>query len=191
MNATDRMLRIGPANTRVEFSVRWLGVVMVRGHFRDVDGALRVPDGMVESAEVAVDVASSSVTTGIVLRDRHLRGPRFLDAALHPVISFRSTRVERPNGALVISGALTLRGVPHELGVVAPLHCARGAGLNSMLSLVAEFDLPRAPFGVGIVHGLQRLNPLFLAIGASVHARVEILVPAARLLPALLPALGR
>jgi len=188
--AEDRAIRLTAANTSISFVVRWLGALTVRGRFTNLEGLLRIPDGCVEAAGITIDVETASLRTGITLRDRHLRGPRFLDAARHPLISFRSTRIERPNSILVASGRLMLHGQEHALSAICPLDYASGAGLQSLVRIGAEFSVLRSVYGIGAARGLRALNPLLRAIGDEVSIHAELLVPATQLLPALLPALG-
>ena len=82
-------IRLTPENVIVTMSVRWLGGLVVRGRFMDVRGTIHVPVRDDDTAAVTVEIRADSVRTGISLRDRHLRGPLFLDAARHPVITFR------------------------------------------------------------------------------------------------------
>jgi polyisoprenoid-binding protein YceI len=186
----DRSIVLSGDNTRVTFAVRWLGVLTVRGRFTDVEGVLRIPDGCVEDSELAVGVSAASVRTGIHLRDRHLRGPRFLDAATHPRITLQSLRIERPNGLLIMTARLVLRGLERDVQVMVPLAYADGSGMQSMVRMYAELTVSRVPHGIGVASGLHRFNPLLRLIGRQVRIRAEVLVPAGQLLPALLPALG-
>jgi polyisoprenoid-binding protein YceI len=185
-------IRLDADNTRVTFSVRWLGVLRVSGRFEDVAGVLRIPNGDVEGACIALDVDAASVHTGISLRDHHLQGPRFLDAKRHPAITFRSQRVSRSDGSLAVAGTLTLRGTERPIIARCPLgYAENGRESGNIVSLASEFPIPRSEHGVGAAVGIHRFNPLMRAIGAEVEVRVELLIPANRLLPALLPALGR
>lgn len=178
-------------NTTVAFSVPWWAFITVRGTFDRVAGELIIPNGDLSSASLRLEVESGSMDTGIRLRDRHLRGPQFLDAAHFPVITFSSSRVERVNGAMQVSGRLSLRGVEREIVARVPLGYAQGEGIESTLAMETEVLLPRRPHGVGMARGIHNLNPLLHAIGGDVTVSIRLLVPAARLLPALLPALGR
>ena len=187
---SDHTIHLDAANTRIGFGVRWLGVLRVRGHFAELEGTLRIPDGCVDQAEIAIDVMAASVRTGIGLRDHHLRSPQFLDASRHPTISFRSTRIERPNGVLVISGVLTLRGLEREVRATCPVDYANGTGMSALVRWCASLWVPRLPHRVGVARGIDRLNPLLYAIGETVSVRADVFVPATELLPALLPALG-
>ncbi|NUQ12868.1 MAG: YceI family protein, partial [Gemmatimonadaceae bacterium] len=113
--ASSRSWRLDRSNTRVTFRVRWFGVLRVSGWFRDIEGDLTLPDANGGAVMVDVRVAGGSVRTGIGLRDRHLRGPRFLDAASHPVIRFSSARANRDNGRWQVAGTLQLRGKARAL----------------------------------------------------------------------------
>jgi polyisoprenoid-binding protein YceI len=187
----DHSIRLDPSNTTVAFSVRWLGGLTVRGGFMDVRGAIRVPDACVEQAEVHLEVAAASIRSGISLRDRHLRGPQFLDAVRSPAVTFRSTRVERLNGALRVAGVLTLRGIERTVRVDCLVAYTGQAGLRSTVQLGAHFTIPRLLHRVGVATGKARLNPLLYAIGTDVTIDVSLMVPASELLSAMLPALGR
>lgn len=195
----DHAIRLTAANTTVSFSVRWLGALRVRGRFGEIEGSLTIPDSCIEKAELVLEVSAASLRTGIALRDRHLRGHRFLDAERYPRISFRSTRIERPNGVLVVSGVLTVRGTERAISAVCPLRYADGGGggggggggLQSLVRLPVDFAVPRLAYGVGVARGLRGLNPLLRAIGDRVSLHAEVVVPATQLLPALLPALGQ
>jgi len=174
----------------VTFAVRFGGVSEVRGRFSAVEGTLRIPDGDVEGAQVELRVGASSVCTGIALRDHHLCGPGFLDAARWPWIIFASNHVLRENGALRVDGSLALHGVTLPVAVRAPFEFAQGRGLAGNVSFVVDFSVERAVHGIG-TGGWRRFNPLNFAIARHVHVRAQLLVPATQLLPALLPALGR
>jgi polyisoprenoid-binding protein YceI len=177
---TQTTFKLDADNTRVSFSVPWFGVVHVRGSFAGVTGTVTVPGPDAETASISIEVESSSVRSGITLRDRHLRALRFLDSARHPVIRFESERVRQHNGVWDLRGTLSLRG--HERSISASVADGRGSGADRRLT--AEFRVPRRPHAIGTARGIRRLNPLLWAIGDEVSLRVEMLVPATLLHPA-------
>lgn len=180
-------LQLGTDNIRVSFSVRWFGVVHVRGSFAGVTGTVTVPVSDSQAASVSIEVDSTSVRTGISLRDRHLRGLRFLDSVRHPVIRFESERITPHNGVWEVRGRLSLRGL--ERGISASV--ADEPASVSDRRLTAEFTMPRRPHAIGTARGIRRLNPLLWAIGDEVSVRVEMLVPATVLHPAAVHAPAR
>lgn len=164
-------IRLTPLNTTVAFSVRWLGGLLVRGTFASVRGTLHVPDGDTAAAAVSVEIDADSVRTGISLRDRHLRGPQFLDAARHPVIAFVGGNVMRWPTHLAVPGSLTIRGITRT----EELRCDRTARAD-VLELLAAVAVSRRSFDVGAPRGLRRLDPLFVVIGDEVRIEVRITI---------------
>ncbi len=191
LNSGNRDIRLEAGNTSVTFAVRWLGALTVRGRFAELEGTLRIPDGCVERATLSIEVMAASVRTGVSLRDRHLRGPQFLDAARFPTIAFRSTGVERPDGVLIVRGVLTLRGLEREISATCPADLPGAVGGRPLARLHGSFRVPRRPHQIGVAHGLEKLNPLLYAIGDEVSVAADVMVPASALFPAALPALGR
>ena len=161
-------LRLTPDNVRVEMSVRWLGGLIVRGRFMEVRGTIHLPDAS-GTAAVTVEIRADSVRTGISLRDRHLRGPLFLDAARHPVITFRGGDIMRLTTAIAVPGSLTIRGVTRT----EELRCSLESE-SAQRTLVADVTLSRRAYDVGVPRGLRRLDPLFAVIGDEVKISVRV-----------------
>ena len=162
-------IRLTPENVVVEMSVRWLGGMVVRGRFTDVRGTIHVPVHDDDTAAVTVEIRADSVRTGISLRDRHLRGPLFLDAAHHPTITFRGGDVMRLPTYVAVPGSLTIRGVTRT----EELRCSL-EGVATGRELAAELTLSRRAYGVGAPRGLRRLDPLFVVIGDEVRISIKV-----------------
>ena len=186
----SRVLTIDARNMRLTFSVA-LGPLVVRGSFGEMRGQLVLPGDDIERAELSVDVVAESISTGLPMRDRHLRGRSFLDSGRFPLISFRSERVICEPEALVVQGILSLRGVERRVVSNCPLRGVHDSVGTATLALCGELEISRTDFGVGIPRGLDVVNPIFLVVGRQVHIRVELGLPASLLLPALLPARER
>jgi polyisoprenoid-binding protein YceI len=186
-----RILRLDASNVMVRFEVGWIGKAKVRGRFGDLRGTLRLDEQGMENAAITMDVAAKSIATGITLRDLHLRGPDFLDAAHWPFISFRSDLVTAMHRAVVVDGVLSLRGIERRISVRCPLSPADGRDSRPTISLGVEFVVHRREHRVGVGRGLGILNPLFIIIGNDVHVRVELVIPATYWTPVHHPALGR
>ena len=184
------MLTIDARNMRLTFSVA-LGPLVVRGSFGEMRGQLVLPGDDIERAGLSVDVVAESISTGLPMRDRHLRGRSFLDSGRFPLISFRSERVICEPEALVVQGILSLRGVERRVVSNCPLRGVHDSVGTATLALCGELEISRTDFGVGIPRGLDVVNPIFLLVGRQVHIRVDLGLPASLLLPALLPARER
>jgi polyisoprenoid-binding protein YceI len=107
------MWSIDPVWSALEFEVRKIGLINVKG--RALDFAGTITGGEQPAIEGTVDV--SSITTFDETRDGHLQSPDFFDAARYPQLRFESTSVEREGDELVVAGDLTIKGVtrPVEL----------------------------------------------------------------------------
>jgi polyisoprenoid-binding protein YceI len=88
---------------------------------KPVDGTMAVRSGTVVVAgeprrsTVSAELDAGSFTTDDERRNRDVRGKHFLDAARHPAIGFRSTRVVHGSGGWQIIGVLSVRGGSTEV----------------------------------------------------------------------------
>jgi polyisoprenoid-binding protein YceI len=105
---------LDPTHTEIGFTVRHL-MSKVRGKFERFEGTLTTRDDVTDSrVEVSVDL--SSINTGTVDRDNHLRSSDFFEVETHPTMTFASTNVvEKEAGQLVVLGDLTIKGVTRTL----------------------------------------------------------------------------
>ena len=162
-------IRLTPDNVVATMSVRWLGGMIVRGRFADVRGMIHLPTDDDDSVAVTVEIRADSVRTGISLRDRHLRGPLFLDAAHHPTITFRGGDVMRLPTHIAVPGSLTIRGITRT----EELRCSI-TDAQPRRELLAETTLSRRAYNVGVPRGLRRLDPLFVVIGDDVRISIQV-----------------
>ena len=139
--------QIDPVHSSLEFQVRNMGLVTVKGFFADFEGSLEVDeDGQ---ARAAGTVQAASVHTRSEKRDEHLRAPDFFDVEQHPEVTFRSTGVElADDGTARLDGELTIAGVTRPVAIAGtwaePVPAA-GGGLRAGLELAAVLD--RRDFG--------------------------------------------
>jgi polyisoprenoid-binding protein YceI len=97
------------------------GLVPVKGRFTSLAGAGSIgPDG-VASGELVID--ASSVTTGNIERDTHLRSDDFFRTTRHPQIIYRASAITPLGGDRVrVSGVLTVAGTSRPLEVDATVN---------------------------------------------------------------------
>ena len=94
-----------------------------------------------------------------------------MDAARHPVITFRGGDVMRWPTHIAVPGSLTIRGVTRT----EELRCAL-EGVDSQRHLVGDVTLSRRAYGVGVPRGVRRLDPLFIVIGDEVRISVRVTI---------------
>lgn len=98
--------------TEVRFSWDNLGLSRQSARFTDVDGTLDFTPTEPEKSAVSVRIRTASVQSGAREFDDLLRRAEFFNAASHPYILFRSTRVDATSDrAGLVAGELTLNGV--------------------------------------------------------------------------------
>ena len=103
--------RIDKTHSELTYQIRHF-MSRVRGTFRDWKGTVTLPDAAKwESAAIDVQIQTASVFTDNERRDNDLRSSNFFAADSFPMITFKSTRIERNGDAAKIYGDLTIRGV--------------------------------------------------------------------------------
>lgn len=108
--------KIDPTHTHVGFSVKHMMVSTVRGQFKAYTGTLELDLEDLTRSVVAGEIEVASIDTANTDRDNHLRSADFFDVENHPVMAFKSTRIEREgDDEYKVYGELTLRGVTREI----------------------------------------------------------------------------
>ena len=103
---------IDPAHSEAIFSVKHMMFSTVRGHFNVLSGHLHIDEEHPENSWVDAQVDANSVDTRDEKRDGHLRSPDFVDAEHYPILTFKSTKVEKVGGnEYRVLGDLTMHGV--------------------------------------------------------------------------------
>ena len=149
------------AKSAVRFKTVIYLVNPVRGGFDRFSGKVVYDEKDVtrSSAEIEIDV--SSIHSGIGLRDKDLRSPRFFDAAKFPTAVFRSKKVEKAGeGRLKVTGDLTLHGVTREvaLDVEGPTAPEKDAEGRERVLGKATTKISRESFGMGGLVGSDEVE---------------------------------
>ncbi|MER5428934.1 YceI family protein [Streptomyces sp. NPDC002588] len=148
-------LDAGASTVALKHKTMW-GLVTVKGTFAAVRGNGEVAaDG---SATGTLTLDAASLDTKNAKRDEHLRGADFFDAANHPEITYAVRSAELRDGAVQVSGQLTVRGISRPHSFTARL---TGADADA-LTLDAEFTVDRGEFGLdwnqlGMIRGLTTI----------------------------------
>ncbi|MFE2426431.1 YceI family protein [Streptomyces sp. NPDC059373] len=102
---------IDPAHSTVSAVAQHLGLSSVHGRFTQFGGRIEIAEDPLRSSVEAV-IEAASIDTGNAMRDGHLRSPDFLDADVHPKLTYRSTAIT-PSGddRWTVHGELAMHGV--------------------------------------------------------------------------------
>jgi len=97
--------RIDAANSSLQISVKVGFVATVRGRFTDVHGQLDLADDVLDS-QIAVEVPTSSLTSGSSHWDSVLMNAGLVDTKANPTISFESTGLSPRGDNWLLDGVL-------------------------------------------------------------------------------------
>lgn len=103
-------------HSKVGFEVPHLVISSVEGHFDKYEGTI-VVDKKVEKSKVDLTVDISSISTGVVKRDDHLKSPDFFDATKFPKMTFTSSKVSQSGDKLTVTGALKIKDKSKDVTV--------------------------------------------------------------------------
>lgn len=163
---------LDPAHTQVAFSIDRFGFNRVLGRFESVTGEVTLDEANPANSSVRATIQVASVDSGHDTRDEHLREPRWLNAAAHPTIEFRSTSVRLTGERTAeVTGNLTLLGQTHPVTLNVTLNNLGPAPNNQrrMAGFSATGTLSRSAFG-----STTGAN----VIGDSVSIQIEALAQA-------------
>lgn len=141
-------------HTEIGFSVKHMMVTDVRGAFDKYEGTIVIDDKDPAKSTVNVSIDTASVNTKVEKRDGHLKSADFFDAATHPKITFKSTKVEKgskPN-SYKVTGDLTIRGTTKPVVLDATVSDVwadpKEWGGNSHRGVQASTTINRNDFGL-------------------------------------------
>lgn len=144
--------RIDPTHTDVIATWSHLGFSNPSAHFGEVDGTITYDAAKPSASKVDVTIPLSGMASHVVKFDTHLRSADLFEVAKHPVITFKSTKVEsRGKDKLKVTGDLTVKGITRPVVLDVTLN---KSGLHPMakrpaIGFDATASLKRSEFGLG------------------------------------------
>lgn len=150
---------LDPNHTNAQFTVRHLGISNVQGDFTKISGTVQLDDQDLANSSVDVTIDVNSIDTRVAMRDNDLKSEHFLNAAMYPTITFKSTKVEKTADGYKVTGNLTIRGVTKEVVLnVGTLSAARKDPMSRTGGLrrgaAASLTINRQDFGVAADPGM-------------------------------------
>jgi polyisoprenoid-binding protein YceI len=139
------------AHSEVDFTVLHMSLSNVRGRLGNITGAITTNDADVTKSAVNVTIDTTSVDTGVSMRDNDIKSANLFDVAQFPTATFVSTGVAKSANGLTVSGNLTLHGVtkPVVLQVQGPTGPVPGMDHKPHTGWSAATTISRSAFGIG------------------------------------------
>lgn len=102
---------IDTAHASAEFKVQHLGLSWLRGQMFGVTGEIEYDPQNPENAKFQGKIDVNTLSTGVEMRDGHLKSADFFDVANYPHIEFMSKSVKMiSDKSADVEGDLTIRG---------------------------------------------------------------------------------
>ena len=144
--------QLDPMHTQVEFAVKHLGMMTVRGNFTNVQASGDINVEHPEASSVEVVIQTASIRTHNERRDNDLRTSNFLDVEHFPTITFKSTKIENAGSDRhTMTGDLTIKGNtrPVTLAVVNYGEF-NDPNMGHRIGYGAETQILRKDFGLNV-----------------------------------------
>jgi polyisoprenoid-binding protein YceI len=107
---------------------------MLTGRFNTFDGSFFWDENDPSSASVEITIDMTSSDSNHSLRDEHLQGPNYMNAAEHPTATFSSTSYEGDSQGGTLNGDLTMNGVTQSISL--PINkIGQGSGMQMGMTI--------------------------------------------------------
>jgi polyisoprenoid-binding protein YceI len=144
--------QLDPMHTQIEFAVKHLGMMSVRGNFRDVQASGDIDVEHPEASSVEVVIQAASIRTHNERRDNDLRTSNILDVEHFPTITFKSTKIQSTGkDRYAMTGDLTIKGNTRPVTLEAVNYGEfNDPGMGHRIGYGAEAQIQRKDFGLNV-----------------------------------------
>ncbi len=168
LNATPHTL--DTSHSGVGFSVKHLMITNVKGEFKEFSGEIDFDHKTKSFNTFKGVVKTTSVDTGIVKRDNHLRSEDFFLAKKYPEMTFVMKSYESDGDEGVMIGDLTIRGVTKKVKFeVEDIGTIKDFQGNNRVGFTIEGKINRMDFGL-------KWNKAIELGGVAVGEKVKIII---------------
>jgi len=119
---TSNSFIINNENSKVEFTVKKLGFLTIKGSLGDFSGEIYFDKKALDQANFNVSVGTSTINTGNTKRDEHLKSKDFFHVSEHPKIHFQSKSIKSISDGFEMLGQLTILGRCQEVAIPFSFH---------------------------------------------------------------------
>ncbi|QBQ41820.1 YceI family protein [Sphingobacterium psychroaquaticum] len=108
---------VDPAHTNTRFEVKHLGIALIDGQFKKLEGNVETKTGdSFDGATINFTIDVSSIDTRIEARDNHLKSDDFFNAEKFPTITLKNGILKKgKKGEYTLTGDLTIRDVTKKV----------------------------------------------------------------------------
>src|SRR6476660_2760148 len=107
---------LDPTHSELGFKIKHLMISNISGVFADFTATVETENDDFSTAQITATIQAASVTTNNKQRDEHLQNGDFFEVDSFPLISFRSTQIEKLNqDQFMVYGDLTMKGITKSI----------------------------------------------------------------------------
>lgn len=171
-NAQTTRWDIDPTHSQVTFSATHLLITEVTGNFKQYSGNVLSDKADFSDAKVDFSIKVNSINTENEMRDTHLKGDDFFNAAKFPEINFKGKQMKSAGkGKYKLTGDLTIRDVTKTITLdVVYSGTTKDPWGNIKAGFKITGKINRFDYGL-------KWNTLTEAGGAVVGQDIEIKIP--------------
>jgi len=147
-SAAPRTYVLEPAESSVGFETDF-GPDRITGNFTVTRADLTVDFDKVANTRIAVALDTSKATASFPFAAQAMRGPKVLDSATWPEITFVSSAVRPAGDGAQVDGALTIRGVTRPVTLKAGIFRQQGTAEGDLSQLTVRLTgaINRSDYG--------------------------------------------
>lgn len=105
-------MKIDTSNSKVEFKVKKLFFLTVKGILPEIKGIIEMENGTISSCKINIPIVN--INTKNKKRDDHLLQDDFFNVEKYPEITFVSTEIKQENNQCVAIGNLSIAGTTKQ-----------------------------------------------------------------------------
>jgi polyisoprenoid-binding protein YceI len=146
--------KIDPDHSVASFAIRHMMITAIRGQFNGISGIIEFNPADPSGSSVAAEIDVTSLTTGNKKRDEHLFSADFFEVERYPLITFKSTKVEKTESSNrgKMSGDLTIHGITRpitmDVNYFGPVTSPKDLGGETAIGFTTSLTVNRDDFGI-------------------------------------------
>lgn len=116
--AATKVWKLDPDHCKAVFVVKHDGILDVTGFMSGMTGELNLDQDNLPGSSVNASLDVSTINSGNVMRDRHLKSDAFFDSINYPKISFRSSQLKlNADKTFSLLGDLEIKGIKRKVSL--------------------------------------------------------------------------